>query len=221
MTGALRPRSIVCALVVATLAAPALAQRRADMGKAKPKQYTIEQQNALSLLDGLSDQAKGVGDDATRIRVEARLADALWERDRDRAKRLYRRAFEEIDELNESLVDPKAAPVGARSDLYVELFASLFRLDPDFANELAHNLDDDPELYDGQGLPFENLSDRSSTLLNVATKIAPRDPELAAELGRQSITAGIPLEFGGLLDALGDADRRTADLLAGDAVQIA
>jgi hypothetical protein len=200
----------------APVAKPA-AVRSAD---SKARELTIEQQNAIGLLDGLSDQAKGIGDAAMRIRVEARLADALWERDRERAKRIYRRAFDEIDDLNESIVDPTAAPVGARAELYVELFSSLYRLDAEYANQLARGLDDDPDLYDGDGLPYENLSDRSATMLGVAASIAPRNPELAVELGRQCVQQGVPLEFANLLGALATSNRQLADSLAGDAVQV-
>ncbi len=209
------------ALAVGVLLTTALGQTSATAGKVKVRELTIEQQNAAGVLDSLTDQAKSVSDTAMRIRVEARLADALWEHDRERSKRLFRHAFAEIDDLNESLIDPTAAPVGARSELYVELFASLYRTDPEFANEMARGLDDDPDLFDGDGLPFENLSDRSATLLKVATSVAPRNPTLAAELGRQSLQMGVPMEFGALLDALSESAPPVADTLAGDAIQTA
>ncbi len=214
--------SLACVgLVAICLAAMPLrvsAQRKAVSTPRRPP-LTIEQQNAIGILDGLADQAKSIPDDATRIRIEAHLADAMWERDRERARKLYRRAFDEIDDLNESLIDPTSAPVGARQQLRVELFASIYKLDATYADQLARTLDDDPEMYDGSGLPFENLSDRSATLIGVATSIAPRDPQLAADLGRQSLFNGIPLEFSSLLAEIGDADRKAADQLARDAIQ--
>jgi tetratricopeptide (TPR) repeat protein len=213
---------VLLSVLIASAGAPAArAQAPAAAVSSKAAELTIEQQNALGVLDSLADQAKGIDDEAVRIRVEARVADVMWDRDRERAKRLYRRVFDEIDDLNESLVDPGSAPVGARQELRVEMFASLFRLDPAFATQLARSLDDDPEMYDGEGLPFDNLSDRSSTLLRVATSLAPRNPQLAVELGRQCLEGGVPVEFSSLLLALGSSSPQLADALADEAARAA
>ncbi len=65
------------ALAVGVLLTTALGQTSATAGKVKVRELTIEQQNAAGVLDSLTDQAKSVSDTAMRIRVEARLADAL------------------------------------------------------------------------------------------------------------------------------------------------
>jgi hypothetical protein len=204
-------RAIACGILIGALGAPAGAQRA----------LTIEQQNALGVLDGLVEQARSIADDATRIRIQARIADALWARDRARAERIYRRLYDDIEDLDESIVDPASAPVGARLELRVEIFSSLYRLDPAFANQLARGLDDDPEFYDGAGLPYETLSDRSATLMGAATAVAARDPQLAADLGRESIRTGVPIEFAGLLEAIARSNRPLADDLAGEAAAAA
>jgi hypothetical protein len=50
---------------------------------------------AISLLEGLAINARSFRDMALRARVEARAADAFWETDQDRARELFRRAWDE------------------------------------------------------------------------------------------------------------------------------
>src|SRR5260221_10392777 len=57
---------------------PAIAQRRLT---------------ALSLLRSLADEARSYRDEALRARVQARVADALWDDDRENARDLFHRAW--------------------------------------------------------------------------------------------------------------------------------
>ncbi len=185
------------------------------------RELTAEQVDALAVLDALIVQARSIDDEATRIRVESRIAEVLFERDPERARKLYRRLFDDIEGLNESAVDDSVAPVGARLTLRVELLATLYGVDPVLAAQLSSTLDEDPENYDGGGMPFENQSDMSATMLRVAQSLVSTDPELAASLARQGIKDGVPVEFAILLPALGNVNRPAADQLATDAVRIA
>src|SRR5437868_11123909 len=51
---------------------------------------------AISLLTNLADEALGFRDPALRVRVEARVADALWGGDEARARQLFLRAWDEL-----------------------------------------------------------------------------------------------------------------------------
>ncbi len=55
---------------------------------------------AVSLLTSLADDARSFRDEALRARVQARAADALWETDKDRARQLFRRAWEAAETAN-------------------------------------------------------------------------------------------------------------------------
>jgi hypothetical protein len=70
-------------------------------GTAKPsgRKEGVEQAGdrqllALSLLTSLADEARGFRDEILRARVQARVADVLWNYDRERARVLFRRAWE-------------------------------------------------------------------------------------------------------------------------------
>jgi hypothetical protein len=50
--------------------------------------------SALALVNSLADEARSFRDQSLRARVQARVADALWETDKERARSLFRRAWE-------------------------------------------------------------------------------------------------------------------------------
>ncbi len=52
---------------------------------------------AVSLLTALADEARGFRDQALRARIEARAADAFWEADPDKARALFRRAWDDAE----------------------------------------------------------------------------------------------------------------------------
>src|ERR687889_245774 len=49
---------------------------------------------AISLVTTLADEARSFKDQTRRARVQARAADVLWDSDPDRARELFRRAWE-------------------------------------------------------------------------------------------------------------------------------
>jgi hypothetical protein len=67
---------------------------------------------ALSLLESLAIEARSYRDEPLRARVQARIADALWDQDKDSARNLFRRAWE----VAESVENSAATPVNLASD---------------------------------------------------------------------------------------------------------
>lgn len=59
---------------------------------------------AISLVSTLADEAKGFKDQTRRARVQARAADVLWDTDPERARELFRRAWEAAE-----IVDAESA----------------------------------------------------------------------------------------------------------------
>src|SRR5437868_6460870 len=56
---------------------------------------TVERRaQATTLLTSLADEARGFHDETLRARVQAQAADAIWETDKERAKALFRRAWD-------------------------------------------------------------------------------------------------------------------------------
>ncbi|MBA2341276.1 MAG: hypothetical protein H0V88_12830 [Pyrinomonadaceae bacterium] len=57
---------------------------------------------ALGLLTALGDEAKTFRDEALRARVQARVADALWDVDKERARALFRRAWDAAEVVDKA-----------------------------------------------------------------------------------------------------------------------
>jgi hypothetical protein len=78
--------------------------------KAKPVNEEAEAEAAqqrtvaISLVTSLADEARNFKDQTRRARVQARAADVLWETDPDRARELFRRAWEAAE-----IVDAESA----------------------------------------------------------------------------------------------------------------
>ena len=100
-------RLLAFALCLSTLTPAAAARqapaqpKRADAKKpgakkAEPPDPLAEARraSAVSLVASLADEARTFRDPALRARVQARAADALWETERERARALFRRAWE-------------------------------------------------------------------------------------------------------------------------------
>src|SRR5688572_32024054 len=90
-------------LALVALAAAIVAAPPATLGRAEEPVPRAER--GLQLLVALADQAREISQKTERFRMMARVADALWPYDADRARRLAERAFEESAD-----VDPAPNP---------------------------------------------------------------------------------------------------------------
>jgi hypothetical protein len=53
--------------------------------------------NAVALINALADESRGFRDQTLKARVQAQAADALWETDKERARALFRRAWDSAE----------------------------------------------------------------------------------------------------------------------------
>ncbi|MBV8857860.1 MAG: hypothetical protein JOZ02_13075 [Acidobacteria bacterium] len=100
------PRLLAFALCVSALAPaaasaqappPAAAQKKPaakSPGKEADPMAEVRRASAVSLVSALADEARTFSEPALRARVQARAADALWETDKEKARGLFRRAWE-------------------------------------------------------------------------------------------------------------------------------
>jgi hypothetical protein len=65
--------------------------------------------NAVNLVNSLADEARGFHDSALRARVQAQAADALWETDQERARTLFRRAWDAAEQADQESVRKREA----------------------------------------------------------------------------------------------------------------
>ena len=78
----------------APAAGPAQKKPAARKPKAADPMEEVRRASAVSLVSTLADEARTFSEPALRARVQARSADALWETDKEKARALFRRAWE-------------------------------------------------------------------------------------------------------------------------------
>ncbi len=88
------------AAVHAQAPAPAAGAAQKKPAARKPKSEPadpmaeVRRASAVSLVSTLADEARTFSEPALRARVQARAADALWDSDKEKARQLFRRAWE-------------------------------------------------------------------------------------------------------------------------------
>lgn len=165
---------------------------------------------ALALATGLADEARSFHDEALRARVLARTADALWEADTERARALFRRAWDaasaadneslkQLEEQRRSNADRGPAFTGNPSHLRAEVLRLAARRERALAEEF---------LGKAAEVSGEAPLTVSSGPNGAPVEVASSDPEKppAAIAGRLDLARQL-LEEGDMERALQFADR--------------
>lgn len=99
-------RLLVVLLLLSLTFTPAIAQQDRQGKPTKPAKVKVEdvdaeaeqrQEVAMSLVVSLAEEARSFKDQTRRARVQARAADILWETDQERARELFKRAWESAE----------------------------------------------------------------------------------------------------------------------------
>jgi hypothetical protein len=74
----------------------------------------VRRTTAISLINTLADDARMFRDPVLRARVQARAADALWETDKEKARTLFRRAWDEAETVDAEQGEQRAREASRR-----------------------------------------------------------------------------------------------------------
>jgi hypothetical protein len=100
-----------------------LAQQPSTSGQKRPARPRAAEANpldemkrttAVSLVNSLAEEARNYADPVLRATVQARAADALWEVERDRARALFRRAWEAAEVADKEQGERRAREASRR-----------------------------------------------------------------------------------------------------------
>ncbi len=92
-----------CSVLYAQAQAPKLQSETPSATSAKDDSELRQRRSvAFSTLEALAIEARSYRDEPLRARVQARIADAIWEQDRDAARTLFRRAWDVAEALETS-----------------------------------------------------------------------------------------------------------------------
>jgi hypothetical protein len=100
------PFAVIALSLCFSVSSVALAQPKKPKANNEEAEAEAAQQRtvAISLVTSLADEARSFKDQTRRARVQARAADVLWDTDPERARELFRRAWEAAE-----IVDAEAA----------------------------------------------------------------------------------------------------------------
>src|SRR6185369_3075 len=104
------PFAAIACLCLALLAQTAFAQPKKPKAPAEDADAEAAQQRtvAISLVSTLADEARSFKDQTRRARVQARAADVLWDTDPERARELFRRAWEAAETVDAETAKKRA-----------------------------------------------------------------------------------------------------------------
>ncbi|MDQ3472855.1 MAG: hypothetical protein M3447_03865 [Acidobacteriota bacterium] len=157
--------ALVCVLALVTIAAAqAPLDKNPQRARSKPKTTNSEEADAvaaqrevlaISLLQTLAEDARSFREPRLRARVQARVADAFWLTDAEKAKTLFRRAWEaaEIEDTDKAKKEAEdlnrqrqSGPVVFRSrrpDLRAEVLRLAARRDRTLGEEFLAKLEEE------------------------------------------------------------------------------
>jgi hypothetical protein len=195
-----------CAALIVLALAPVIAHAQVSQPAATAaekiekgedlQQVTQQTSRITSLLELLADEARASDDLAFAVRAQAQAATLLWSRDAERAKSIYRRAFESLAAPPSTKPgDQKATAIGSSSagprpdlsaarqrQLRSELLNQIAARDPDLAEELAGSIADKLE-NSSRGCKDGTSQDCGSNGPNPAPSIAR--PAMSTGLTRE------------------------------------
>jgi len=110
------PRLLVVLLLLSLTFPPAIAQEKPvkpKKAKAEEVDAEAEQQReiAVALVISLADEARSFKDQTRRARIQARAADVLWDSDAERARELFKRAWEAADAADTEAAQQRAEQI--------------------------------------------------------------------------------------------------------------
>jgi hypothetical protein len=188
-------------LFVLALASPEISQSDDFEKRAARKPAAVEEEllkrvhrDAIKRLSLLPNRCKEIADPAARERVQARIADALWQRDEARARKLFAQAYDN------ALTIPNPADGEVSDNLSCgqvrsEILRSVSEHDPILAAQLVARDKVDTGCSFGPRERNTYEDGRSVMLVQVASSILTKDPIGAARLARESLTGGIVSQF--------------------------
>ncbi|MET0646908.1 MAG: hypothetical protein ABW208_09835 [Pyrinomonadaceae bacterium] len=208
-----------------TPAPPRAARPRPPKGEADPLAAQRRAQ-AVALLTSLADEAAGFRDETLRARAQARAADALWEMDQEKARQLFRRAWEEADsadrealrkleeDMAAQLKSGGAAMSSTPPDLRAEVLRLAARRDRALGEEMLVQLSKSNEADAAKAAAGDavRLGDMSKRMGLASQMLEEGDTERALQFAEPALVRA-DMQSIGFLSKLREKDAGVADRL--------
>ncbi len=194
-----QPRLTPFALCLALLATTAGAQQPQQPSKQPAKKPTpkaaaaadpmaeVRRAAAVSMMTALAEEARAFRDPVLSARVQARAADVLWEAEKDRARELFRRAWDAATAADEQFGEQRAREASRRGapssraagSLRREVLRLAARRDAELGNEFLAQLDEAKKPDAGEATAAAASASAAAASAQSGQPFNPDDPPAA------------------------------------------
>lgn len=150
----------------------------------------------LAVLSGVANDARNWTDAAAASKVQAQIADVMWEADSDIARSYLIRAWETAGKVELPKREPSPfRNQSPRTDARREVILVARKRAPDLSKKWLQQMAQESEQDQHDRGAFDDRTPRSTLLLQMALQIVQDDPEAAAGLVIESLQDGVSFGF--------------------------
>ena len=162
------------------------------------KKRVREQQvtRILAVLSATADNAKTWTDAAAASKVQAQVADVIWDADAEIARGYLIKAWETTEKVE--IPKGERSPFrnqSPRTEARREVILVARKRAPDLSKKWLQQMADESEQDQHDRGAFDDRTPRSTLLLQMALQLVQEDPEAAASLATDSLQDGISFGF--------------------------
>ena len=185
---------------------------------------TLIRQAAEILIRQAAEDAASIVDRRSAVRIQGRAAEALWNRDQEYARKIFRRAFDaaitHYREGNSNRLQVARGVSISRPDIRLEIIVQANRRDPALGQQFMEKYVEEKqrELEEQRGIatgPFDsafgNVDVAAGDFLRIAESLLEVDRDAAFATAQRGFSSGIPQAGGYFFAFLAKRDRAAAD----------
>ena len=196
-----------CAPAARSVFAQQLPQSESQKKNAKSQPATADEElqkrsreqqvtRILAVLSATADNAKNWTDAAAASKVQAQIADVIWDADAEIARGYLVKAWDTTDKVEvPKRVGSPFRNQSPRTDARREVILVARKRAPDLTKKWLQQMAQESEQDPRDRGVFDDRTPRSTVLLQMALQVVQEDPEAAATLATDSLQDGISFGF--------------------------
>lgn len=150
----------------------------------------------LAVLSAIADNAKTWNDATAASKVQAQIADVIWDADADIARGYLVKAWETTDKVEApKQVGSAFRNQSPRTEARREVILVARKRAPDLTKKWLQQMAEESEQDPRDRGIFDDRTPRSTVLLQMALQVVQEDPEAAATLAIDSLQDGVSFGF--------------------------
>ncbi len=195
------------------------------------KAMSERQRRGVDIIKNAASEASSLDDRRSSIRILGKAADALWEKDKEYSRQLFRKAFEDALEYHNDVKDDGLERMTrnlymSHPDIRLEIIRLVSRRDVRLSQEFIDRYTEEKLREEKERRQIANSNSKvsfdpafgqvdaaSGDKLHLVEQLLEVDKKAAIELGGKAFISGIPQAAGYFFTMLAEKDRAAADQL--------